>query len=477
MYVLIIILTVGFVLLAGWIIFIRRELHMLQEILENAMSQIGVQLSFRWDTLAAMMNLADRYGACKNRAFADTMKARRLVEYTSTASEAAEQENLFQKGMRYIQATAWEYSEIQDDRVYRELMDSIRIYEGMSHQSRLIYNDGVTRLNRRIRRFPANLAAGVMGISEQDYLEMKEDMGGGEMDSIISEGLYDNVLEADITNNCLIGKNCAELLALLGISRDSSYSECIDTIIRKMVKPEYHVLYREKFGRERILQRFMNGERQFSLEFEERPDLIHYQRTTAAVCIYQDKRDPAVRIVSYVRHNNQDKKLAVLERKNLDSLTGLPDRGAAERDISAILRKSPSTFHALLLVEFVNLNEISRLLDSGESGRLIKKAGELLRIQFREHDIVGHLGEARFMIFMQNCGSEQTVQDKMKQIQDRLPELYVDGQENIHLTIQGGCTLYPRDGTEFTELFCAAENILGHLKESGQDCTVQFAHF
>ena len=477
MYILIIVLTIGAGILAGWIIFVQRELNMMQEILKDAMSQIGVQLSFRWDVLAAMMELARGYGVCENRAFAEAVKARHQVDYKSTARDASEQEILFQKGMGYIQAVILAYPEIRHDKAYITLMDSIRIYEGMFCQSRLIYNDGVTRLNRRIRKFPANLAAGIMGIKAQDYLEMKEDLVGEETASIISQGLYDNVLEADLTNDRLIGKNCAELLELLGLSRDASYSECIEAIIRKMVKPEYHMLYGEKFGREQILRRFQEGERQFSLEFEERPDLVYYQRTTAAVCIYQDKRDQAVRIVSYVRHNQQDKEWAILEKEDSDSLTGLPGRRAAEHDISTILRRNKPAFHALLLTEFVEVDGMNQSIKLVEGEQTIKELGAFLRIQFRENDIVSRLNGVRFMILMQNCGSEQSVQDKMKVIQERLQELHLERKESACLAIRGGAALYKGDGEVFAELYSMAETALNHLKESGQSSVLQFAHF
>ncbi|MPN30829.1 hypothetical protein SDC9_178300 [bioreactor metagenome] len=44
-------------------------------------------------------------------------------------------------------------------------------YENMVRTSRLIYNDSVTKLNRAIRMFPANMIAGLLGFSKRAYLE------------------------------------------------------------------------------------------------------------------------------------------------------------------------------------------------------------------------------------------------------------------------------------------------------------------
>ena len=53
-------------------------------------------------------------------------------------------------------------------------MDSVNQYEGMVRQSRLVYNDSVTKLNRRIRMFPTSAIAGILGFSKRDYLETQE---------------------------------------------------------------------------------------------------------------------------------------------------------------------------------------------------------------------------------------------------------------------------------------------------------------
>ena len=53
-------------------------------------------------------------------------------------------------------------------------MDNVNDYEKMVRQSRLIYNDSVTKLNRAIRMFPTSLVAGMLGVTSRDYLEASE---------------------------------------------------------------------------------------------------------------------------------------------------------------------------------------------------------------------------------------------------------------------------------------------------------------
>ena len=115
---ILIIIALLVVLLAGWVMSTQRRLVVMDENINNAMSQIGVQLSSRFDALTALLDLAKGYAKC---------------------------------------------------------MDAVDSYEKMVRTSRLIYNDSVTKLNREIRMFPVSLIAGMLGFRQRDYLEARED--------------------------------------------------------------------------------------------------------------------------------------------------------------------------------------------------------------------------------------------------------------------------------------------------------------
>ena len=68
-------------------------------------------------------------------------------------------------------AVAESYPELKANENYIKTMDSVNEYEKTVRQSRLIYNDSVTKLNRAIRMFPTSIAAGILNIKSRDYLE------------------------------------------------------------------------------------------------------------------------------------------------------------------------------------------------------------------------------------------------------------------------------------------------------------------
>lgn len=157
-----------------WFISAQRTLAMLDENINNAMSQIGVQLSSRWDALTALLDLTKGYAEYEYKTLSETIKARRPITADSSAKEAAAQDNMITQAMGRIMAVAEQYPTLKADASYQKTMDSVNQYEGMVRQSRLIYNDSVTKLNRQIRMFPTSMVAGMLGFGKRDYLEAQE---------------------------------------------------------------------------------------------------------------------------------------------------------------------------------------------------------------------------------------------------------------------------------------------------------------
>lgn len=167
----IIVLAVIIAIIILWFISVQRKLVSMDENINNALSQIGVQLSSRWDALTALLDLTKGYAEHEYKTISDTIKMRSSITSKSTAAEVNAQENILTEAMGKIMAIAESYPELKANENYIKTMDSVNLYEEMVRKSRLIYNDSVTKLNREIRMFPTSIAAGLLRISSRDYLE------------------------------------------------------------------------------------------------------------------------------------------------------------------------------------------------------------------------------------------------------------------------------------------------------------------
>ena len=162
------------VLIVLWFVGVQRMLVSLDENVNNAMSQIGVNLTSRFDALTGLLDLVKGYNEHEYKTLSDVIKMRTSIGSHSKVSDVEAQENMITEAMGKIMAVAEAYPDLKSNTNYQNLMNSLNDYETKVRQSRLVYNDAVTKLNRTIRMFPTSLVAPMCGIVARDYLKTEE---------------------------------------------------------------------------------------------------------------------------------------------------------------------------------------------------------------------------------------------------------------------------------------------------------------
>lgn len=160
------------VVIVLWLISTQRKLVVLDENISNAMSQIGVQLSSRFDALTSLLDLAKGYAKHESETLIETIRSRRsVITAKSTPDDVLRQEGVITEALGKIAMVTEQYPALKANQTYVKTMNAVETYENMVRTSRLIYNDSVTKLNREIRMFPVSLIAGVLGFQQRAYLE------------------------------------------------------------------------------------------------------------------------------------------------------------------------------------------------------------------------------------------------------------------------------------------------------------------
>ncbi|MBO6169123.1 MAG: LemA family protein [Bacteroidales bacterium] len=157
-------------LLVLWVISVQRKLVNAEELTKNAMSQIGVQQSSRWDALTSLAELLKSYNEHEYNTLRDVIASRAGIDSNSTAEQAQAQEDLLEKALVQVRAVSEKYPDIKANAMYIKTMDSVNSYENMVRVSRMTYNDTVTRYNRQIRQIPDSIVAGLFHFTEKQYL-------------------------------------------------------------------------------------------------------------------------------------------------------------------------------------------------------------------------------------------------------------------------------------------------------------------
>ena len=158
-----------------WTVSVRHRLTVMDENAGNAMNQLGVQLSSRFDALTALLDLTRGYADHESRTMIETIRSRRsAINAASTPDEVMKQEEMISDALGRVCAVAERHPELKADESYAKCMNAVDSYEKMVRTSRLIYNDSVTKLNRELRMFPTSLLAGALGFRPRAYLEAEE---------------------------------------------------------------------------------------------------------------------------------------------------------------------------------------------------------------------------------------------------------------------------------------------------------------
>ncbi len=150
----------------------QRRLAVLDQNSSNAMGQVGVQLSWRFDALLALLDCIRDCALDEVEALKEAIKARGgMITAQSTLNDVLHQEVIIAKALNWVTLVAEQRPELQAEPTYIEALGAAYAFQNMMRTSRLIYNDSVAKLNREIRKFPVSIVAGTLGFRQREYLE------------------------------------------------------------------------------------------------------------------------------------------------------------------------------------------------------------------------------------------------------------------------------------------------------------------
>ncbi len=167
----IIIIIAIIAVLAIWVVGVQRKLVKQEEVCKNGMSQIGVQLSSRWDALTSLAELIKSYNEHEYKTLQDVIAARTGITGNSSAEEVQKQEGALKDLASRINLVVERYPDLKANENYAKAMDSVNTYENQVRMSRMVYNDSVTLYNRIVRQFPDSIVASLFHFAEKPYLE------------------------------------------------------------------------------------------------------------------------------------------------------------------------------------------------------------------------------------------------------------------------------------------------------------------
>lgn len=175
MNVALIIVIVVAVVLVALVIGSYNSLVTLNERVNEAWSDITVQLKYRADLIPNVVETVKGYAKHEKDTFAMVTEARAAVMGAKTVNEAAKAERAMQSALGRMFAIAEAYPELKANTNFQTLQTQLQDVEDKIQAARRFYNAGAKELNTKIKTFPTNLINNLVGhFKKRDYFEVPE---------------------------------------------------------------------------------------------------------------------------------------------------------------------------------------------------------------------------------------------------------------------------------------------------------------
>ena len=157
-----------------WIIYAFNRLVTLRTRIEEAFSDIEVQLKRRYDLIPNLVETVKGYMGHERAVFENVTAARSAAMGVSDPHVKAEKENVLTGALRTLFAVAENYPDLKANTNFLELQREISDTENKIQSARRFYNGNVRDLNVAVQSFPSMIIAGMFGFKEREFFDLED---------------------------------------------------------------------------------------------------------------------------------------------------------------------------------------------------------------------------------------------------------------------------------------------------------------
>jgi LemA protein len=145
---------------------------------DNAWSQIDVQLRRRHDLIPNLIETVKGYAGHEREVFEQVTRARNQAQGASGVRGQADAENQVSRSLRQLLAVAENYPHLKANQNFLALQEELTGTESKIAYARQFYNDEVASLNTKIQAFPSNIIARSGHFAPREFFEIEEPARG-----------------------------------------------------------------------------------------------------------------------------------------------------------------------------------------------------------------------------------------------------------------------------------------------------------
>jgi len=168
-------ILLGIVVLAGLYLFwLYNSLVRAKTRVEEAWSQIDVQLKRRIDLIPNLVETVKGYAKHEKGIFEEVTKARSALISAKTVKESGDAHNMLTGALKSLFAVAENYPNLKASENFKGLQDELADTENKIAYARQFYNGNVRDFNITIKSFPNVLLASALGFGVAEFFQAEE---------------------------------------------------------------------------------------------------------------------------------------------------------------------------------------------------------------------------------------------------------------------------------------------------------------
>lgn len=160
------------VVVAIWLISTYNGLITLKNQVDEAWSDIDVQLKRRYDLIPNLVATVKGYATHESGTFEKVIQARSMAMSAQGAHDKAVAENALAGTLKSLFAVAEAYPELKANENFAKLQDELSDTENKVQASRRFYNGNVRDFNTKLQVFPTNLVGNMLGFAKREFFEI-----------------------------------------------------------------------------------------------------------------------------------------------------------------------------------------------------------------------------------------------------------------------------------------------------------------
>lgn len=173
MFMIVPLVLLGLLVVVGLaVIGIYNNLVTLRNRIENAFSQIDVQLKRRADLIPNLVETVKGYASHEKETLERVIQARnQLMQASGNVQAQAQADNLLTGALKSVFALAESYPDLKANQNFLMLQEELTGTESKVAYARQFYNDSVLQYDNALGVFPSNIIAGMFSFQPKPYFE------------------------------------------------------------------------------------------------------------------------------------------------------------------------------------------------------------------------------------------------------------------------------------------------------------------